>query len=138
MISKICGGCACGAVRYEIAADPQFQCQCQCRACQRTTGTGHSDVLGFSESAIAMAGTLSFHEATGDSGKSVSRGFYPKCGSPVLWKFEALPGLALITAGSLDHPSGFKRQAVLYTSQGHAWDHLNPELPKFEKLWPRE
>jgi hypothetical protein len=51
-------------------------------------------------------------------------------------KFAALPGLALVTAGSLADPSVFKPQAVLYTSQGHAWDHLNPELPKFEKLWP--
>ena len=51
MTFKIGGGCACGAVRYEIAADPQFQCQCQCRACQRTTGAGHSDVLGVSENA---------------------------------------------------------------------------------------
>jgi len=55
MTFKIGGGCACGAVRYEIAADPQFQCQWQCRGRQWTTGTGHSDVLGFSENAIAMA-----------------------------------------------------------------------------------
>jgi len=54
MTFKIGGGCACGAVRYEIAADPQFQCQWQCRGRQWTTGTGHSDVLGFSENAIAM------------------------------------------------------------------------------------
>jgi len=79
-----------------------------------------------------------FPEAAGDSGKSVSRGFCPKYGSSLLWKFAALPGLALVTAGSLDDPSVFKPQAVLYTSQGHAWDHLNPELPKFEKLWPRD
>jgi hypothetical protein len=48
------------------------------------------------------------------------------------------PGVAVITAGSLDNPGIFKPQAVLYTSQGHAWDHLNPELPKFEKLPARD
>jgi hypothetical protein len=138
MNSKIRGGCACRAVRYEIAGDPQFQCQCQCSTCQRITGTGHSDALGFSEGAVSIAGTLSFYQAAGDSGKSVSRGFCPKCGSPLLWKFAALPGLVLITAGSLDDPSMFKPQAVLYTSAGHAWDHVDPELPKFEKLWPRD
>ena len=138
MTSKIHGGCACGAVRYEIAANPQFQCQCQCRACQRATGTGHADVLGFFENDVAMVGTLSFHEGTGDSGKSVSRGFCPKCGSPLVWKFAANPGLAIIMAGSLDDPSVFNPQAVTFASQGHAWDHLNPELPKFEKLPPRD
>ena len=100
LTSKIHGGCACGAVRYEIAANPQFQCQCQCRACQRATGTGHADVLGFFENDVAMVGTLSFHEGTGDSGKSVSRGFCPKCGSPLVWKFAANPGLAIIMAAA--------------------------------------
>ena len=55
MTAKINGGCACGAVRYEIAADPQFQGQCQLRA----TGTGHADGLGFPENAVALVGTLS-------------------------------------------------------------------------------
>jgi hypothetical protein len=138
MNSNIRGSCLCGAVRYEIKGDPQFQCQCQCRACQRTTGTGHSDTLGFSEDAIAVLGTLNFYTATGDSGNAVTRAFCPKCGSPMLWKFAAFPGLALVMAGSLDDPSGFMPQAVLYASQGNAWDHMNPELPKFEKLWPRD
>ena len=99
---------------------------------------GRVMTFGFSEGAVSIAGTLSFYQAAGDSGKSVSRGFCPKCGSPLLWKFAALPGLVLITAGSLDDPSMFKPQAVLYTSAGHAWDHVDPELPKFEKLWPRD
>jgi hypothetical protein len=48
------------------------------------------------------------------------------------------PQLSRLTPRSLDDPSVFKPQAVLYASQGHAWDHLNPELPKFEKLPPRD
>jgi hypothetical protein len=121
----------------EIAADPHFQCQCQCRDCQRATGTGHADALEFPESAVAPVGTLSFYEVIGDSGKTVSRGFCPKCGSPVLWKFAVNPGVAIITAGSLDNPGVFKPQAVLYASQEHARDHSNPELPRFDKLPPR-
>jgi hypothetical protein len=101
-------------------------------------GRGTPTALGFPENAVALVGTLSFYEVIGDSGKTVSRGFCPKCGSPVLWKFAVNPGVAVITAGSLDNPGIFKPQAVLYASQGHAWDHLNPELPKFEKLPPRD
>jgi hypothetical protein len=125
MTAKISGGCAVGAVRYEIAADPQFQGQCQCRDCQRATGTGHADGLGFPENAVALVGTLSFYEVKGDSGKTVNRDFCPKCGSPVLWKFAVNPGVAVITAGSLDNPGVFKPQAVLYASQGHAWDQCS-------------
>ena len=137
MRGKFRGGCACGVVRYEIASDPQFQGQCQCRDCQRATGTGHADALGFAEKDVAVTGDLKFHRVKGGSGKTVERGFCPQCGSPVLWKFAVNPGLAVIMAGSLDDPSVFAPQSVLYASQGHAWDHMNPKLAKFEKLPPR-
>ncbi len=29
------GGCACGAIRYEISAEPVVMNDCQCRDCQR-------------------------------------------------------------------------------------------------------
>src|SRR5688572_30210881 len=32
------GGCACGAIRYEISGEPLFQNHCQCRDCQRKSG----------------------------------------------------------------------------------------------------
>ena len=39
------GGCACGAIRYEISGEPIFMNDCQCRDCQRTSGTGHGSYL---------------------------------------------------------------------------------------------
>ena len=35
------GGCGCGAIRYEITGEPIVQNDCQCRDCQRKSGTGH-------------------------------------------------------------------------------------------------
>ena len=39
--------CACGAIRFEIAGEPLFQNDCQCRDCQRKSGTGHGSYLTF-------------------------------------------------------------------------------------------
>ena len=41
------GGCACGAIRYQISGEPLFQNDCQCRDCQRKSGTGHGSYLTF-------------------------------------------------------------------------------------------
>jgi hypothetical protein len=41
------GGCACGAIRYEIPAEPVVTNDCQCRDCQRESGTGHGSHLTF-------------------------------------------------------------------------------------------
>lgn len=40
MSNAFTGGCACGAIRYEISSEPLFSNHCQCRDCQRKSGTG--------------------------------------------------------------------------------------------------
>ena len=44
------GGCACGAIRYEISDEPMVMADCQCRDCQRKSGTGHGSYLTFPSS----------------------------------------------------------------------------------------
>jgi hypothetical protein len=39
------------AVHYEIAAEPVFSGQCQCRDFQRATGSGHANAMAFPKSA---------------------------------------------------------------------------------------
>ena len=136
MSAKLTGGCACGAVRYEISAAPVVSAQCQCRDCQRATGTGHVDAMVFPRNAIAVTGDLKFHDRKGDSGHTVSRGFCPNCGAPVLWRFARNPDVCGILAGSMDDASGFAPQLVTYTSRGYAWDMLDPAVTKFDKMPP--
>ena len=45
MSEAFTGGCACGAIRYEISGKPVFMNHCQCQDCQRRSGTGHGSYL---------------------------------------------------------------------------------------------
>ena len=47
MAKPYTGGCACGAIRYATGHAPVFQNHCQCRHCQRRSGTGHGSYLTF-------------------------------------------------------------------------------------------
>lgn len=130
------GGCACGAVRYEIDAAPIVSLQCQCRDCQRATGGGHADALAFPESSVRFTGSLKYHELRNDRGYVVRRGFCPECGSPITLTTTRNPAMRAIAAGSLDDPSAFKPQMVFFTRSGYAWDQVHAALPKFETLPP--
>src|ERR1700675_1321391 len=55
-VTHYTGGCSCGKVRYEIAAAPIRGFQCQCRDCQRDTGSGHASVLVFPRAALGVMG----------------------------------------------------------------------------------
>ena len=132
------GGCACGAVRYSTRHAPIFQNHCQCRDCQRRSGTGHGSYLTFPARAeMVITGETTHWEIAADSGNVKSHAFCPVCGTPVLLGFAASPDLIAVHAGSLDDPGRYSPQAVMYRISGHAWDHLDPALPKFDKLPPR-
>jgi hypothetical protein len=131
------GGCACGAIRYEIADAPIFMPDCQCRDCQRMSGTGHGSYLTFpSRQSVRLKGEAKHWDIVGDRGNVKTRAFCPACGSPVYLLSLAMPDLFTVHAASLDDPGRYKPQAVMYTVSGYAWDHLDPAVPKFEKLPP--
>ena len=131
------GGCACGAIRYEIDAEPLLMSDCQCRDCQRISGTGHGSYLSFAgRDKVKLSGEAQCRDTTGDSGNVKTRAFCPTCGSPVYMTFAAVPDQFIVHAASLDDPGRYRPQLVTYTASGHAWDRLDPALPKFEKMPP--
>jgi hypothetical protein len=129
------GGCACGALRYEIVDEPIFMNDCQCRTCQSRSGTGHGSYLSFGRrAAVNLKGKATHWGTVADNGDVKTHAFCPTCGSPVYLMFSAKPDVFIIHAASLDDPSRYKPQVVTYTMRGHAWDHVDPNLPKFEKM----
>lgn len=135
MSKAFIGGCACGAIRYEISAEPIFMNECQCRDCQQRSGTGHGSYLTFAgREDVKLKGEATQWEVAGDSGGIKRHAFCPTCGSPVYLTFAAMPDFFTVHAASLDDPDRFKPQAVTYHMRGYAWDHLDPNLPKFDKM----
>ena len=130
------GGCACGAIRYEISGEPVVSSDCQCRDCQRESGTGHGSHLTFRSEGVKVEGEAALWDMVADSGNVKTRAFCPTCGSPVYMTLAAKPEFFVIRAASLDDPTRYKPEVVFYGSRGYAWDRLDPALPKFEKMPP--
>lgn len=122
------GGCACGAVRYESGSAPAFSLRCQCRACQRASGTGHGTSIVLPAATFSISGEVRFYESTSGSGNVVSRGFCPNCGSPVLNRNSGYPDMRYIHVGSLDDPSVFKADTVVCSESAQPWDMMDPAL----------
>ena len=129
-IAKLTGGCACGAVRYEIAGTPDFSCLSQCRRCQRATGTGHAPGFKIERANLTVTGTLTSHEVEADSGAKVSHQFCPVCGSPVFSSTERFATSCSVYAASLDDPSVFAPEQVIFHDSAQPWDYVDPRLSK--------
>ena len=124
------GGCACGALRYEVRAAPRLSLHCQCRQCQRATGSGHASLLVLSKAVVTLSGELRYYDQLADDGSTVSRGFCPHCGSPVAGRSSGYPELIMLTAASLDDPTRFEPQQVVWSASAQPWDFLDPALPR--------
>ena len=132
MTAVLSGGCACGAVRYESMVEPMVSGHCQCRACQYASGTGHASHAMVPKEALTIQGELRFWDSPADSGNVVGRGFCPQCGSPVLSRNSGMPDHLFLRAASLDDPSRFVPNMLVYTGRAQPWDRVDPELMSFE------
>lgn len=135
MTPSYSGGCACGAIRYETGSAPVFQNHCQCRDCQKRSGTGHSSYLTFARrDQVVITGEASTWRVTADNGSEKAHAFCPTCGTPVYLTFSAAPEAIAVHAGSLDDPSQFTPEVLTYAIRAEAWDTIDPALPRFDRM----
>lgn len=130
MTQKLSGGCACRAIRYDGNVDPVLMLNCHCRDCQQASGSAYAAIVAVPKAAVQMRGDPRYHKIVGAAGKAVERGFCPTCGSQVTVKFERLPDILGLHAGSLDDPSIYRPMMDVFISSAQSWDHMNPNIPK--------
>jgi len=97
---ELSGGCQCGAVRYHATERLDNAHICHCRMCQKAMGSFFAPLVGFPvESFKWTRGEPSIFM----SSEHVQRGFCSQCGTPLFYRNENNPRIAM-TIGSLDHP----------------------------------
>ncbi|MEE9319968.1 MAG: GFA family protein [Granulosicoccus sp.] len=133
---SLSGNCLCGAVSYTCEAEPVFAGNCHCNHCKKSSGSGYAPTLFFPESSVSVSGEVKYFDSKGESGKTVSRGFCPQCGSQLFGKPGAMPGVLGIRAGTLEDTSAYKPQMEIFTSRAAVWACMDQDLPKFPEMPP--
>ena len=133
---NLSGQCLCGAVKYECLAEPVLSGNCHCKDCQRASGGAYAPTFFVSATAISIQGEVKYYDNVGGSGKIVSRGFCPNCGSQLFSKSESLPGLIGVRAGSLDDASQYHPHVDIFVSRAAPWDYIPPGAAAFPEMPP--
>jgi hypothetical protein len=92
----------------------------------------------FPRAAMRITGPVSESLRSTDTGGHKLKGFCGSCGSPLYNKPLSKPDMIGIYVGTLDDPSGFKPELVMFASRGHSWDHLDPALPRLPGMRPSQ
>ncbi len=136
-MAGIKGGCLCGAVTYEISGEPIFVGHCACENCQKATGSGHTTVAAFADAAVTEHGAVTSFATTGDSGEPISYQFCPKCGSRLFTRASTMPNVVMVTLGTMEAAADLTPQMMVYGKRRRAWDHVDPAMPVFQDMPPR-
>ncbi len=105
----ITGQCHCGAVKYEATGPIFRQGECDCRACQRATGTLGSPNVGVKPDDFRIVkGTPAQYKSENNVDcEAGTYHFCAHCGSPLFWR--APDGFEVaILVGSLDDTSVYR------------------------------
>ena len=110
------GGCACGAVRFEVLGQPRRAGLCHCLVCRKAHAAAFNPFVVFSEAQLRVQGDL----AVWPSSPNYERRFCPICGSGVINSNGAEVEISL---GSFDQPG-------VLAPEYESWDiHREPWLP---------
>lgn len=129
------GGCQCGSLRYEIAAEPLRTYACHCTDCQRITGSAFSLAIAVSDERFRLTkGEPWLVHRLADSGRGATRWLCRDCGSWVCSAAWAVPGQALmriVQGGSLDDKSWLRPTRHFWTRSKQPW----VEIPAGDQLF---
>jgi hypothetical protein len=130
MIMK--GSCLCGAIRYEIDAEPLGTSLCHCEDCQRASGAPVVAWTFFPSGKITYLGEEPhFFEFA-----NRQRSFCPHCGTPISLADPDIPHLMEVTACSLNDVKKLTPSDHCWTSDQISWFDTKDQLLRYAHASP--
>lgn len=127
------GGCQCGAVRYRVRGEPVMAALCHCTMCRRANAAPAVAWAMFAQEQVSFVAGTPAEYASSAEGR---RGFCGRCGTPLSFRADYLPGLIDLTVGSLDRPEAIAPQFHYWTSRQLPWLHVADDLPAYPEFPP--
>lgn len=128
-MSVICGGCLCGAVRYEAAGRPYNITHCHCADCRRSAGAPFLSWASFRRIEFRFTrGQPRELEWTGRW-----RSFCPACGTQLTFKATAEAEEVDVTVCSFDQPESISPQDHTWVEDRIPWVLLADNLPSYAR-----
>jgi len=126
------GRCACGAVQFSATGAQCFAYICQCRDCQKMTGSGHAVQFCHDSARFTVAGSPSEWPRIAASGNTVTKSFCGTCGTPLFGRTGRAPDIVMALAGALDDPGQVAPDRMYFHEDAQPWDTVS--VPKAAEL----
>jgi hypothetical protein len=130
--------CHCGQLRLRVAGDPSRVSICNCRACQRRTGSAFGVQAAFTPDQVEVLGRFSDFTRVSDEPDRREGVFHfcPDCGSQVFSTSPSEPELVSVAVGCFADPAFPPPTESGYDSRRHPWVGLPESIARHTpELW---
>lgn len=125
--------CNCGALRAEVAGEPDAVVACHCTDCQRRTGS----VLGvgayYPRTRVTITGESKGFVRDTASGGRFRQNFCTTCGTTLFWSVDSKPEAVGIAVGCFADPTFTAPERSVWEQTHHGWLCLPEEIPHFPR-----
>jgi len=125
---RISGRCLCGAISFEVDADPQSVTFCHCESCRRHSGSPAAAFIGVPKAVVSWCGP---ERASYRSSPEVIRSFCGRCGSSLTYEHDASPERTALYVGSLDDPSRYTVGKHVHYGERVTWFDTIDSAPRY-------
>jgi hypothetical protein len=126
--------CSCGRLRVSVRGEPDRVLACNCRECQRRTGSVFGVAAYFARSAVGgVEGERKTFTRSAGEELRFETSFCPSCGSSVFWSSSALPDHVAVAVGCFADPAFPPPDIVSWTSDKHGWVRFPESCQRFDK-----
>ena len=129
MTEALCGGCACGAIKYRCHSPPLEAGYCHCHTCQQTSG---APVLAFASFSLDDFEYTGSEPAIFLSSTHGRREFCSRCGTQIAYRDLEDAQTIEINACTLDDPTSVTPTYHIWCSSQVSWFEIEDSLPRYE------
>jgi len=124
--------CQCGDLRITASADPDFVIACNCKACQKRTGSPFGSGAYFKRSDLTITGAHNEWARSSAAGDAVDNHFCPQCGTSLFWGVGMRPDHMGLALGAFDTAAP-RPNRVVWAEERHDWVTFPDDWEIFNK-----
>src|ERR1700730_4625828 len=122
------GECHCGSLRVIATGEPERVYLCNCKACQRRTGTAFHFGATYLKERVRLDGERKIYERDADSGNRIRFHFCPNCGSTLYWEGDRNPAVCGVAVGAFDTTTFPPPSDSIWEQSMYPWLGLPPGI----------
>jgi hypothetical protein len=128
------GGCQCGAIRYEIHAEPLTLYVCHCTECQKQSSSAFGMSMTLPRTALKITqGSPKSWQRKAESGRDVACLFCGQCGTRLFHNPARNPDIVNVKPGTLDDTRWLKPAGHTWVQSAQPWVALPDDALCYER-----